>query len=82
MGKPPLNFFRNEKKNYNGKKCPNMPCFECIVEHFVLAIILICFPAFANLDFLNLHCGAFICNLYKKKHHHRNLSKSKGGSFC
>ena len=63
------------------KDALNMPCLGCIVEHFVRMFILIC-KAFGNLDFLDLLCGTFIFNVYKKKHHLRNFSKTKGWSFC
>ena len=59
----------------------NMLCFGCIVEYFVLVFMHVCFTAFGNLDFLDLHYGAFIFNVYEKKNHLRNSSKIKDRNF-
>ena len=56
-GKPPLTFLRNEKKNFlaMGKKdALNMPCYRCVVKHFVFVFILLCFTAFGSLEILHL----------------------------
>ena len=40
---------------------------KCKIGYFVLKFIHICLAVFGNLDFLDLHYGAFIFNVYKKK---------------
>ena len=63
------------------KNVLNMPSYGCMVEHFVLVFILICFTAFGNLDFLDLPCVALILNVYKKNYHLRIFGKINGRNF-
>ena len=82
MANLPWPFFETEKNIPIMKKMPkSMSCFGCTVEHFVFVFILICFKAFGNLDFLDLPCGTFIFNVYKRKLLLRNFSKINGINF-
>ena len=44
--------------------------------------VLLYFMAFGNLDFLNLSCGAFIFNVYKKSNTLEILTKIKEDIFA
>ena len=65
-----------------GKDALKMPCFECIVEHFVLVFILICFTAFENLDFLDLHIWYSFLMFTKRSTTIEILAKLKVKTFA
>ena len=51
----------------------NIPCFGCILQHFVFVFILISYAAFGSFYFINLLCWKFEITVYKKKIRYRNF---------